>query len=187
MNMKAFLLKVQILLLVCLAVSLILLQNKSQTAQATEDALFDVQLSQFTTQKQNEIRCLAENIYFEARSEPVEGMIAVAFVTMNRVNNDRYPNSICEVVRQKTRSTCQFSWWCESRPHYISVNNLLTSDQNRVYNEIVRLTVMFYANYDKLPDPTSGALFYHADYVSPNWRNVRKTTKIGRHIFYERI
>lgn len=184
--MKAFLLKVQILLLVCLTVSIFYLASKIYTEQATEEPL-QVQLSQFTSQKQNELRCLAENIYFEARSEPIEGMLAVAFVTMNRVNNNRYPDTICEVVKQRNQRTCQFSWWCESRPHYLSVNNLLTTEQNRVYNDIVQLAITFYANYDKLTDPTSGALFYHADYVSPNWRNVRKTTQIGRHIFYERI
>lgn len=184
--MKASLMTVQILLLVCLSIAIFDMRNKMSTAQAAEMPL-QVQLSQFTSQKQTELRCLAENIYFEARSEPVEGMIAVAFVTMNRVNNSRYPNTICEVVKQRTVRTCQFSWWCEDKPNNISVNKLLTFEHNLVYNDIVRLATMFYANYDKLADPTSGALFYHADYVSPNWKNVRETTKIGRHIFYERI
>jgi hypothetical protein len=54
------------------------------------------------------------------------------------------------------------------------------------YNEIVKVAINFYVNYEKLEDPTRGALFYHADYVSPNWKNLQKVTQIGRHIFYER-
>jgi spore germination cell wall hydrolase CwlJ-like protein len=47
------------------------------------------------------------------------------------------------------------------------------------------LTLQFYMNQDNMEDPTMGALFYHADYVNPNWKNLKPVTKIGRHIFYE--
>ena len=154
---------------------------------------YAIPIERLTKDAQKQLHCLAENIYFEARNEPVEGMLAVAFVTMNRVNDSRYPNTICEVVKQKTRIekigdrrvVCQFSWWCESTPHHISSNNLLTNSNNKKYNEIMSLSLMFYLNQEKMKDPTQGALFYHADYVSPNWRNLRQVTQIGRHIFYE--
>lgn len=160
-------------------------QFKKLNAEAATQTVIKASYTTFTSDIKEELRCLAENIYFEARNEPVEGMLAVAFVTMNRVESPNYPNTICGVVKQKIRRTCQFSWYCESTPHHISTNRLLTSDTNQVYNEILRLSIMFYANYENMNDLTKGALFYHADYVNPRWRNVQKTTKIGRHIFYE--
>jgi len=160
---------------------------------SAESRTIFVDFDDLSNEAKEQVTCLAENIYFEARNEPVEGMIAVAFVTMNRVYHSKYPNTICEVVKQKARIekigdrrvVCQFSWYCEPTPYHISTNNLLTKDFNRKYNEILQLSLHFYANYDKIEDPTNGAIFYHADYVSPNWRNVKKTTTIGRHIFYE--
>jgi spore germination cell wall hydrolase CwlJ-like protein len=155
---------------------------------------YNVPFERMTKDTQKQIECLAENIYFEARNEPLQGQYAVAFVTMNRVNSSYFPDTICDVVKQKTkvesignkRVVCQFSWWCEETPKYISTNNVLTETNNMKYNEIVKVAINFYVNYEKLEDPTKGALFYHADYVSPNWKNLQKVTQIGRHIFYER-
>ena len=131
-----------------------------------------------------QVNCLAENIYFEAGHEPTLGKYAVAFVTQNRVNSGKFADSICGVVKQKIGSTCQFSWWCEDKPKFISTNNLLTNGANPVYNEALRLAIYFYTNHDNLKDPTNGALFYHADYVNPNWSFAKKEITIGRHIFY---
>ena len=61
---------------------------------------------------------MALNIFFEARSEPIQGQIAVAEVTLNRVASDDYPNTICEVVLQENSQGCQFSWWCDSKSDY---------------------------------------------------------------------
>jgi spore germination cell wall hydrolase CwlJ-like protein len=182
--MQALFIKVQIFILICL-MTFTAFQFKKLNAEASTQNVIRASYTNFTSDIKEELRCLAENIYFEARNEPVEGMLAVAFVTMNRVESPNYPNTICGVVKQKIRTTCQFSWYCESTPHHISTNRLLTSDTNRVYNEILKLSIMFYANYENMNDLTKGALFYHADYVNPRWRNVQKTTKIGRHIFYE--
>ena len=55
---------------------------------------------------------------------------------------------------------------------------------NPVYNEALKLAIDFYTNHDNLKDPTNGALFYHADYVNPNWSFAKKEITIGRHIFY---
>lgn len=182
--MQALFIKVQIFVLICLMI-FTSIQFKKLNAEASTQNVIKASYTNFTSDIKEELRCLAENIYFEARNEPVEGMLAVAFVTMNRVESPNYPNTICGVVKQKIRTTCQFSWYCESTPHHISTNRLLTSDTNRVYNEILKLSIMFYANYENMNDLTKGALFYHADYVNPRWRNVQKTTQIGRHIFYE--
>jgi spore germination cell wall hydrolase CwlJ-like protein len=155
----------------------------NKISQTTRPNL-NLQISQFTKEARGEIYCLAENIYFEAGHEPTLGKYAVAFVTQNRVNSGKFADSICGVVKQKIGSTCQFSWWCEDKPKFISTNNLLTNSMNPVYNEALRLAIHFYTNHDNLKDPTNGALFYHADYVNPNWSFAKKEITIGRHIFY---
>jgi spore germination cell wall hydrolase CwlJ-like protein len=143
----------------------------------------NIKLYNLTQDARHEISCLAENIYFEAAHEPEEGQLAVAFVTMNRVNSGKFADSICGVVKQKIGSTCQFSWWCESKPYAMSTSNALTKTNNSLYNRIVDLSVNFYLNHDQMKDPSRGALYYHADYVNPGWK-LPKNTQIGRHIFY---
>ena len=143
----------------------------------------NIKLYNLTQDARHEIACLAENIYFEAGHESEQGQLAVAFVTMNRVNSGKFANSICGVVKQKIGSTCQFSWWCESKPYAMSTSNALTKTNNSLYNRIVDLSVNFYLNHDQMRDPSRGALYYHADYVNPGWK-LPKNTQIGRHIFY---
>jgi spore germination cell wall hydrolase CwlJ-like protein len=133
---------------------------------------------------QKEVQCLAKNIYFEARNEPVEGQVAVAFVTLNRVKSSQFPNVICEVVEQRNLRICQFSWYCESKPYYIYSNNILTLTNNKEYNRIRDLALLVYVNHEMMKDPSRGSLYYHADYVSPNWRHLERVVTIGRHIFY---
>lgn len=139
-----------------------------------------------TADVKKQIVCLAENIYFEAAYEPYKGKIAVAFVTLNRVNSKHFENTICDVVKEKRGKVCQFSWYCEEKPKAMSYGNVLTNSNSSLYNDITRIAIYVYANYDRLEDPTKGALFYHADYVNPGWRNMEKTATIGRHIFYTR-
>jgi spore germination cell wall hydrolase CwlJ-like protein len=146
--------------------------------------VLEVRYTQLTKETQKQIDCLAENIYFESAYEPTDGRIAVALVTLNRVNDPRYPDNICDVVKQKTRIVsigdrrivCQFSWYCEADK---SVRNL------NAYREAKQIALYVYANYENLKDLTNGALFYHADYVNPKWRGLEKTVVIGRHIFYK--
>lgn len=127
---------------------------------------------------QKEIRCLALNIYWEARSEPLDGQIAVAAVTLNRVEDRRFPDEICNVVRQGgeiRRHRCQFSWWCDGKK-----DDPLEAEAWRRANTLARLTAA-----GVIEDPTGGAMWYHADYVDPYWADAKKqVTKIGRHIFY---
>jgi N-acetylmuramoyl-L-alanine amidase len=150
------------------------------------DIFSNTYLLSFTKASHQEIECLANNIFFEAAYEPEKGKKAVAFVTMNRVNSSLFPNNICDVVKQKTTRVCQFSWYCEENPRRLSYTKELTTGQQRVYNEIYELAKYVYVNHDIMKDPTNGALFYHADYVNPKWKNMIRTTTIGRHIFYVR-
>lgn len=125
-----------------------------------------------------EIQCLAQNIYFEARSESRQGQLAVGHVVMNRLAHKHYPNSVCEVVKQggeKRRNRCQFSWWCDGR-----------SDQpvdNTAWERSLKLATTIY--WGQTNDPTDGALWYHADYVKPDWSSdLIFAKKIGHHLFY---
>ena len=154
--------------------------------------LIQPKYTQLTPEAQRQVSCLASNIYFEARSEPVDGQIAVAFVTLNRVASKDFPDNICDVVKQKSRVerigdkriVCQFSWYCETKPKGQYYNMLLTNDTTKKYNDVLEVAIHVYANQEKLIDPTNGSLFYHADYVRPNWRNLDRHVIIGRHIFY---
>lgn len=130
---------------------------------------------------QRQVTCLAENIYFEAAHEPLDGKKAVAFVTLNRVRTGNYADSICEVVFQKTGGTCQFSWYCDRK----FTDRRLTIKETQLYNDIRELATHIVVNHDKLKDVTDGATYYHADYVNPGWK-LEKVNQIGRHIFYKR-
>ena len=137
-----------------------------------------------------DVSCLALNIYHEARGQSIAGQIAVGQVTLNRVKDNRFPNTICEVVMQgphraswkgtgemiPVRHRCQFSWYCDGKSDKIK--------QRKAYNQIVSLSQIL-IDQDMI-DITSGATHYHAYYVSPAWAQKKKrTTKIEDHIFYK--
>lgn len=130
-------------------------------------------------ERERQLDCLARNIYYEAGNEPFEGKVAVAQVTLNRANSDRYPNDICKVVFQKNiiydKVICQFSWYCEkgNKPVNVKQDN---------FHESMTVAKKVLLEDFRLPSLTK-AMYYHADYVQPNW-NLPKITKIGRHIFY---
>ena len=122
-------------------------------------------------------RCLAQAVYFEARGEPYEGQLAVAQVVLNRVVDDRYPNSICAVVfeNETWRHRCQFSFACDGR-----------SDRPRNLGAwIDALKTARLASTGRLRDLTYASTHYHAEYVKPKWaKRFLRTVKIGRHAFY---
>jgi len=125
--------------------------------------------------------CLALNIYKEAGYEPFEGKVAVAQVTMNRVEDPRFPDSVCDVVYQKNaftaRVVCQFSWYCDSVHRTRPVNP-------EAYNESYEIAKKVLLEDFRLPSLTE-ALYYHADYVSPNFHmRQQRISQIGAHIFY---
>jgi len=139
---------------------------------------------------ENIVECLATNIYFEARGESLDGKKAVAFVTLNRVESKDFPDDICSVVYQAKHSTwwkeardrnvplrnkCQFSWYCDGKS-----DRVINLDE---YDSLYRLASEVIVG--KHEDNTNGAIYYHADYVSPTWRLAfTKTTQIDDHIFY---
>ena len=173
-------------LLICLILGTLFISFSSSKSSTRYEMPLKVNYNQLRPEVKAEIECLTNNIFFEAAHEPRKGKEAVAFVTLNRVNSGLYPQSICGVVKQKTTGVCQFSWYCQEKENRLSYSKNLTRAQEVLYNEIRDLAIYVYANYEKLTDPTKGALFYHADYVRPKWRNVVYSTTIGRHIFYVR-
>ncbi len=135
----------------------------------------------FTTaaERDQQLECLALNVYREAGHEPFEGKVAVAQVTLNRAASESFPNEICQVVYQKNvvyqKVICQFSWYCDSVHRSRPINPAAYQES------MIAAKRVLLENY-RLPGLTD-ALYYHADYVNPNWR-LQKLTKIGRHIFY---
>ena len=129
--------------------------------------------------KLKQLDCLTRNIYWEAASEPFEGKVAVAQVTLNRVEDGRFANTVCGVVYQKNvfyeKVVCQFSWFCEGNHKIKAVYQPMWKE-----SELVAKKVLL-ENF-RLPS-MKNALYYHADYVNPNWRKP-KIDQIGRHIFY---
>jgi spore germination cell wall hydrolase CwlJ-like protein len=128
----------------------------------------------------NELQCLAENVYFEARGEPLVGQYAVAEVTLNRTVAPNFPHTICAVVHEKRwdssrkRVVADFSW--------TELGDLSPGDGVAWK----RAKDVASAEYDDLRDPVvPGALFYHSTSVQPAWAKNRKSVaKIGNHVFY---
>ena len=118
------------------------------------------------------VECLARNMYHEARGETISGIRAVGHVTMNRVKHAKFPSTVCGVVYQKFKRSCQFSWVCSKtslpkKEHYEKIKSIA----REVY-------------YGSSKDPTRGATHFHHRGIQPAWRGFLKTTAIGNHVFY---
>ena len=126
-----------------------------------------------------QLECLTRNIYWEAASEPFEGKVAVAQVTLNRMQSGKFADSVCGVVHQKNvfyeRVVCQFSWYCEGNHKVKAIHKPMWRESEEVAKKVL-------LEGFRLPS-LHKALYYHADYVNPGWKHP-KIEKIGRHIFY---
>lgn len=121
---------------------------------------------------ENDVECLARNIYWEAGVEDMTGKIAVGNVTVNRVKTRYWGKRICDVVYSKD----QFSWTKQKRRAWVALKGRAWADSKAAANAVL----------DGLRvKQLDSALYYHADYVDPVWRDSSKRViKIGRHIFY---
>jgi N-acetylmuramoyl-L-alanine amidase len=124
--------------------------------------------------------CLARNIYYEARGEPLAGQYAVAEVTMNRKDSRHFPRTVCEVVYQQNwdplrkRKVGAFSW---------TEFKVVPEPAGEEWQRAWQVAEAVY--YEKAPRRLNGALFYHADYIKPDWaKQKRQVAVIGRHVFY---
>ena len=120
---------------------------------------------------ETDLDCLAHNIYFESRNQSVAAQFAVASVTLNRVRSPKYPNTICEVVKQRH----QFSWFWDGK-------------SDKPYEKKAYWTAMMVAVIalsEKYSDNTKGALFYHSVKVNPKWAKQKQfLMQIEDHLFY---
>ena len=137
-----------------------------------------------------EMTCLAMNIYYEARGSNLGDKAGVADVVLNRVNDTRYPNTICEVVHQgeqkpswkdetkmvMVRNRCQFSWYCDGKADDPQDEDLWNEAQ------LIAYQMLEYGTYRGI---TEGATHYHATYVNPSWaRTLQQVGRLGAHIYY---
>ena len=177
--------------------AMVLLTSTAMASASTFQNVITDEL--YTEQNHPELYCLAQNVYFEAKSEPLAGQYAVADVVLNRVKDNRYPNTICEVVKEgpikeswKTRqhadlsdaervyfpkrNKCQFSWYCDGKPDTIRDGDAWRQAQ------IVAYRITYNERHRGL---TEGATHYHADYVHPKWASTLQLVgRIATHIFY---
>lgn len=130
--------------------------------------------------REAELQCLAENVYFEARGEPIAGQYAVAEVTLNRTHTRNFPHSICAVVHEtrwdagRHRFVADFSWTELGTP---------SPEHGPAWRQAMAVAT---AAYDDLHAPlVPGALFYHATSIRPGWARSRTAiATIGNHVFY---
>jgi spore germination cell wall hydrolase CwlJ-like protein len=142
-----------------------LMTNNLEEAGGMRKALSDKQ-----------VRCLAENIYYESRGESLEGQVAVAKVTLNRLD-EGYANTVCGVVKQRSEAVCQFSWVCNGN----------SNPAGFLWNQAVGLAVVLINVPEAIEDPTNGATHFHATYINwqPGWKQMKDSVnRIGNHIFY---
>jgi spore germination cell wall hydrolase CwlJ-like protein len=126
------------------------------------------------------LTCLARNVYFEARGEPLAGQYAVAEVTLNRKASGRYPKTICEVVHQQS--------WDPIRGRYVGAFSWtefdsLPTPSGEEWQRAWEVAEAVY--YQRYSPALQGAMFYHAAYIQPDWaRQKKRVARIGSHIFY---
>lgn len=132
-----------------------------------------------------DIECVAKNVYFESRNQSHLGQMAVTHVVLNRVADDRYPDTPCEVVYQgpthpsgfPKRHKCQFSWYCDGLSD-VPINR-------EMWLQSVDIAIQAISMYESGYDVTEGSTHYHTYRVYPNWRHsLTKTMQIDDHIFY---
>ena len=133
-----------------------------------------------------QLRCLAENIFYEAGSESVLGQAAVARVVMNRVKHG-FASTPCGVVHQKTlvadsdtgieKKICQFSWTCQD------VGMINQNDPRFQHAKKIAYQVLAYDSYEGVVPKST--LFFHNTSVKPNWP-YHPVAKIDNHVFYSK-
>lgn len=118
--------------------------------------------------------CMALTMYWEARGEGREGMIAVGSVVMNRIADEQFPDDTCSVIREGGETApCQFSWWCDGQSDRPTQDEVWAESREIAREVLTR----------RPGDPTKGALYFHHESIDPPWEK-KRTATIGGHIFY---
>lgn len=160
--------------------------DSSEFRSAYVERRFAVPLPNITAKER---WCLAQALYYEAGNQSAAGKEAVALVIVNRTLSSRHPKTICGVVREShivrmetedtitTKQVCQFSFWCERRrAPIVEVWKESDAIAKRVLQNYWNRDILFVLNH---------AMYFHADYVSPAWKNQKVYLgKVGKHLFY---
>lgn len=163
--------------LVCICALIFSQTINTYAAQRSDVALVKmVEVEPVKVIDPEDVDCLTQNIYFESRNQNLEGQFAVAEVVINRTHDPRFPDSVCKVVRQKSKSGCQFSWYCDGKS-----DRMVDKDAERIARFVATSVLLVKTNF------TGNATFYHANYVSPKWAANQKGKQIQDHIFYSSI
>lgn len=154
-------------------------------------------MSSATFASKEEVECLAQNIYHESRGQKIAGMMAVAHVTINRMEHKQFPDTVCAVVKQghtkpswkdgspiPIKNKCQFSWYCDGKTDKILEPKAWHSAKIAAH-QVYHNRVTGYVLSDKWDDSVEGAMWYHNTQVEPYWvANMHKVKHIHNHIFY---
>lgn len=170
--------------------------NQAQAAQnfitlEQERVAIEVEAQRFVSELgEEQLQCLARNIFFEARNQSIAGQVAVAWVTLNRVGAERFPDTICGVVHQANHDSagnpilhqCQFSWYCDGKSDRIPNNSIA----QRAWEDAQLIAEVVLLDYARgRLSPVADATMYHAHYVSPYWADDYELVDvIGDHVFY---
>ena len=175
-NLGSTVVKLLSFVTVALAV-VVVTDSKLETLRANNESARQGFIS--TADRTKQLDCLTRNIYWEAAMEPFEGKVAVAQVTINRMESGRFARDICGVVYQKNvvydRVICQFSWFCDGSSKVRPIHPAHWREAEEVAKKVL-------LEGFRLPS-MKNALYFHADYVKPQWGKPQ-VGKIGRHIFY---
>jgi spore germination cell wall hydrolase CwlJ-like protein len=160
------------------AVAVIMVTDaKLDTLRATNEVARQGFIS--ASDRARQLDCLTRNIYWESATEPFEGKVAVAQVTINRVESGKFASDICGVVYQKNviydKVICQFSWFCDGSSKVRPIYPAHWKESEEVAKKVL-------LEGFRLPS-VKNALYFHADYVKPQWGKPQ-VAKFGRHIFY---
>ena len=187
------------------------LETVMQTARAVMASLaLSYEIDSGESQNLDELYCMAQNVYFESRHEPMLGKIAVAHVVMNRIEDKRWPGTVCEVVKEgpvreswKTKkdptlakedrvyyprkNRCQFSWYCDGHRDMLWVtykDGTIIPENMTAWRDSVHVA-LFVINDKWSMDPTDGATFYYNPHIAnPGWAGkYTETAVIGNHRF----
>ena len=187
------------------------LETVMQTARAVMASLaLSYEIDSGESQNLDELYCMAQNVYFESRHEPMLGKIAVAHVVMNRIEDKRWPDTVCKVVKEgpvreswKTKkdptlakedrvyyprkNRCQFSWYCDGHRDMLWVtykDGTIIPENMTAWRDSVHVA-LFVINDKWSMDPTDGATFYYNPHIAnPGWAGkYTETAVIGNHRF----
>ena len=140
-----------------------------------------------------QLECLARNIFFESGAEDSEGKIAVGMVTINRSEHFKWPNTVCEVVKQRTtvvrrivqdeeivetkRTVCQFSWTCIT-------HRAIDETTPQWQHSLAIARYLLEGGYDDHSEDYGDLLYFHSAAINPGWHNLKRVVKIGNQVFY---